>query len=285
MVVASLVQVRQLEPDVDFYVVALGLQLGGVLFFAGAGDNDEFVGEGAGGVTVAGVAHFVLGEEEADALVDEYFVALVHGLGHFVEVAPAHEEQTAGGHLHRLEVVGEGVGGVNGQLAQVVGLQLVLVDELRVPFEDVEALDQGRGLAADRVWLKFCLDYMFRNLVPKTVPLAFTPALVALQLLEFHGFEAVLALELELQQHGVEEPVHGHLLGDFVANHAFENGFLKVLRVISDFGFREVRKALGAGSRLAAGALEDVFFEEEANGALEVLQTLLQFGAFVVIFP
>ena len=43
MVVPALVQLRQVEPDIDIYVVALGLDVGLVVLLARTGHHDELV--------------------------------------------------------------------------------------------------------------------------------------------------------------------------------------------------------------------------------------------------
>ena len=54
MVVSTLVQLREHVPRVGVAVVDLAFPGGSVDFLAGACDDDEVVGEAAGGMTVAG---------------------------------------------------------------------------------------------------------------------------------------------------------------------------------------------------------------------------------------
>jgi len=60
VIVAALIQLGQVEPDVDVGVIALSLQLSILVFLAGASHNDEFLSEGASGVAMAWVLHLVL---------------------------------------------------------------------------------------------------------------------------------------------------------------------------------------------------------------------------------
>jgi len=107
MIVAALIQLRQIKPNVNICVVALCLVFGMLNLLPGASNNDELVAQRAGRVTVALVLHSILAQDAIGAILDHDFEALIEGVWCFLEVTPANQKEAASWGLHTLVVMRE----------------------------------------------------------------------------------------------------------------------------------------------------------------------------------
>lgn len=107
MIVAALIQLRQIKPNVNICVVALCLIFGMLYLLPGASDNDELVAQRAGRVTVALILHSILAQDAIGAILDHDFEALIEGVWCFLEVTPANQKEAASWGLHTLVVMRE----------------------------------------------------------------------------------------------------------------------------------------------------------------------------------
>ena len=107
MIVAALIQLREVKPNINICVVALCLIFGMLYLLPGASDDDELVAQRASRVTVALILHSIFTQDSIGAILDHDFEALIEGVWCFLEVTPANQKEAASRGLHTLVVMRE----------------------------------------------------------------------------------------------------------------------------------------------------------------------------------
>lgn len=107
MIVAALIQLREIKPNVNICVVALCLIIGMLNFLSGASDHDELITQRAGRVTVTLVLHSILAQDAIGGILDHDFKAFIEGVRCFLEVTPTNQKEAASWSLHTLVVMRE----------------------------------------------------------------------------------------------------------------------------------------------------------------------------------
>ena len=107
MIVAALIQLREIKPNVNVCVVALCLIFGMLNLLPGASYDDELVAQRAGRVTVALILHSIFAQDAIGAILDHDFKALIEGVWCFLEVTATNQKEAASWGLHTLVVMRE----------------------------------------------------------------------------------------------------------------------------------------------------------------------------------
>lgn len=150
MIMASHVEVWNFKPKIKVDVVLLASFVRSVILTTGTGNDKELVIQAANGVSVPGILEFIHGDavKRVSSVVDD-LIALLQRRRILINFATTDEEELITRRLDVHEVVLEALRDLNGSLVDVLCRQLVLVDKLGVPLQDVDVSCLGCTCAAD----------------------------------------------------------------------------------------------------------------------------------------
>ena len=167
-------------------------------------------------MAVSLILHSILAQDSIGTILNHDFKAFIEGVWCFLEITPANQKEAASRSLHALVVMREVHSHVYLVLQQLLRLQDVLVDELRVALQNVQTLDKVYILLGIRLELIDDSIFHFFVLACETL-LALPLALVGFELIVWHDAVAIGTFESYVIEKLAKKFVHCLLWEELVA--------------------------------------------------------------------